>query len=210
MGKYADIDALIDGMVSAVYKASDEILGVMDRETKKESERAYEEFGAYQTKAISELFHEAVQEFYDAYTPGYYQRQYGLNNVLDIHTDDKGMAVYDTVEDLLDPSGMHGDRSGGDLYEKVFVRGWHGGAESGPDHPAPGVPYYRKPDGLWFQWSRPAERSEAPIDIFRRTLSQAEGGEIYKNFARICNEHNEIAMEKVRDESAKIFSKYYG
>lgn len=212
MGRYADIDAMCDGMVFAIHAIAREVLEVMNQETKKEGDLAYKEFGDYQRSAIEALFHESVQQFYDAYSPTYYARSYGLNDLLEMHTDDFGMVTYDTAEDLVNEDNLHRDGNGGSLYDKVFVRGWHGGAESGPGHPAPGVPYYRGlgSRGLYAYWSRPAVRTEPAFRIFQRSLSAAENGEIASQFKRISDKHNDIAMERVRKEADRISRKYYG
>lgn len=210
MGKYADIDAMCDEILSNLHRIANETLAVLERETKKEGDLALQEFGRYQSEKIRDLFLDAVQRFYDAYSPSIYSRTYGLADLLNIQTDSNGIVIYDTAEDLIDPSNMHTGRSGNSLFEKVYMHGWHGGAEDGPDHPAPGVPYYRAPYGIYARWSRPAVRTEPPHEIFRKALGAAESGEILAEFKRLSDRHNEIAMANVQRAVDQISRKYYG
>lgn len=217
MGRYADIDAICDDMINKLHAIANEASAVMEYETEYEGNLAYKEFGAYQASRIEALFHEAVQEFYDSYSPSMYQRQFGLFDLLDMHMDEHGVIDYDSVDDLIDPDKLHSDRSGGSLYDKVFVQGWHGGAEDGPGHPSPGTPYYRTPiqiertgEIFYPHWSRPAAKSTPPYQTFRQLLSSAEAGEMYAEFKAISDRHNDIAMEKVRKKVDQISRKYYG
>lgn len=210
MANYADASAMANDIIATLHRIANETLDVMNRETKKEGDLALKEFGQYQVRKISDIFFDAVQEFYDAYEPSVYGRTYGLRDLLDIRTDSNGIAEYETAEDLINPSNMHTDRSGNSLYEKVFMQGWHGGAESGPDHPSPGTPYYRAPVGIYWHWSRPAIRTEPPFDIFQKALRVAESGEIRSEFETISNRHNDIAMANVQKAMEQISRKYYG
>ena len=192
------------------HKIAKEASDYFFRVAKEEDIKATKEFGVYQEKRISDLFHEAVQEFYDAYSPEYYDRAYGLNELLDVHKGPNGSVEYDTVEDLIDSSNMHTDRNGGSLYEKVFVRGWHGGAERGPGHPAPGVPYYRAPYSIYAHWSRPAVRTEPPLEIFRKSVESAESGDILQAYKSITARHFDVTTKKTNDEISRLSAKYFG
>ena len=236
MAKYADIESMCDRIQGDLHKIAEETLELMNRETEKHMDLAYIEFGDYQRRTIREIFANAVQTFYDAYTPAYYNRSEGLFDVLDIHENADGTVAYDTVDNLLDPSAMHKDRKGGDLYNKVFVKGWHGGAESGRyipkrntsdkkttkrtkqgmssmnsiQHPSPGTPYYRTPETIYSYWGKRAVRTTSPYDLFKNELHTAEGGYIFAEFKRISDKYNELAMESVQNKLNSIMSKYYG
>jgi hypothetical protein len=180
------------------------ILEVMKEETEKEMELAYREFGEWQQLKITEIFVNAVNDFYSAYTPMFYVRTDGLYDVLDIKTDKRGVVKYDSVDDLLEPSYMHKDRNGGDLYNKVFVSGFHGGA-TGTDWRGETAdsPSYRTlvstRDGRLFypRWGGYAAWSTPPYEIFDEKLTEAESGVIFKQFKDVSDKHNTIAMERV-------------
>lgn len=194
------IDQQIARTKNLVFKAWDRIDAQM-------RVRALREFGAYQQSKLAALFSEAVQEFYAAYTPSLYSRQYGLYETLDLKIDSDGTVLYDTAIDLVDASKMHGDRNGGDLFRKVFEQGWHGGAESGPDgetgkddHPSPGTPYYRTPHPYYRHWGQKAIQTESPLDILQRKLDHAEGGEMFSTFKQIFNKYRDESDELVRSK----------
>lgn len=75
---------------------------------------------------------------------------------------------------MFDRDALHKDRRGGDLFNKVFIEGWHGGAESGPGHPSAGLPRYRVPTPYYTHWGPIAYRTESPFEIFTKNLDAEE------------------------------------
>lgn len=233
MGKYSDIDSLVDEMRTNLRRLADRTLDALNEETSKAMEDANHEFGAYQQMFIEQIFRNAVDAFYDAYSPKSYQRTGGLYDVLDLKLDDSGMVVMGANGDyrsLFNETNFHSDRSGGNLFEKVFIDGYHGGAESISGgkadvwgaHPSPGIPYYRAP-GLvrysgetrkrWHRygrWGSRAIRTESPYKIIARNLSAAEATEMFSKFKEISQKHNDAAVEKVRQNIPKFHAEIYG
>ena len=213
MSEYHDIDELCARLKRDIRQRAEtigrEIKELMDYETQREYDNAIREFGEYQREEIKNIFDKAVGEFYSSYSPAIYSRQYGLYDLLAIPSGD-GIVDYSTIDDIIDPSNLHSDRSGGSLYEKVFEQGWHGGAESGPKHPSPGTPRYRKPPPRYPRWGRVAARSDPPDERFDRDLANAEAGYMNVEYERIVGEHNEIAMDRVQKQIDSILKKYNG
>ena len=237
MSKYHDVDSLIREIKGDLDKFKEQTLKVLNEEVDRAMDDAAKEFGVYQQQKITEIFKNAVAEFYGAYTPKSYERQGrdgtgGLYNVLDLHTDEHGMVITgpNGYQDLFDSSQMHGDRNGGDLFNKVFMEGWHGGAESISEgktdiwgtHPSQGTPYYRKPGFVRYpnptktkwhkygKWGKVAKRTTAPYTIIEEKLKVAEGAEIFKKFKDISQRHNDKAVKKVeQEEIPRIYSEIF-
>lgn len=113
-------------------------------------------------KKLHYFFETAITRFYSTYSPYYYDRRGTMNNIF--FTERDGSLLRFWFDSDLMP---YRDGSVGDLYDTVFVHGYHGGASSGDGHPNPGTPYYRKPVGEWSQWGRPALQAPiSPLDHF--------------------------------------------
>ena len=224
MGKYSDIDAMADRMKSNLEMEAELILEALNERTSKAMDDAMVEFGEYQKEKITEIFNEAVDRFYSAYSvvENGYQRQGnpakhegGLYEVLEIQLDDDG-TVYmgNTGEDyttLFDQSKMHKDRHGGDLFNKVFMSGWHGGAESGDGHPQNGTPYWRTPIPIYSRWGRKARKTTSPYTMIARDLGAIEGGEMFMKFKEISQYYNDKAVKTVIEHDIPdIKAKIYG
>lgn len=230
---YDDIDKLIEDIRKKRMIFAEKALKLMGAETEKAVQVAEREFGAYQQKRIKEIFEDAVTRFYDDYEPSMYDRKgnkqtksHGLYDVLDMQTQGNGMVVYgDDYLGLFDRSKMHTgrDRDTGpaaDLFDKVFIEGWHGGAKgiSGEKegiwgkHPHSGDGYYRTagmitlPDSgksvlhKWGAWGKKAEQMEtSPYDIIRQNLDEAEvkNGDFDTVYNDVVSKHNDEAMKRV-------------
>ena len=215
---FKDVDQYYDDFYDKLTTLANRVLDEMNKASKDTVEKTYAEFGMYQRDRIRQIFNDAVGNFYAAYTPTQYDRTYGLYDVLNISYDRYGRVMYDEVLDLLEPSRMHTDRKGGDLFQKVFMEGWHGGAERiGTSeeiwgaHPSPGVPYYRKPgfitlpDGTrkwhkWGKWGRRSVRTVAPAAMMYNELLVAESGDLHNKLLEIVNRYNDEAMDRIHKE----------
>lgn len=207
-----EVSGFLNKQISAIEKAYanfiDDLTVQAQRIADKGDKIADRNFGIYQALKIREIFRQAVQDFYDDYTPQFYNRTGGLFDILDVHFNADGFVGYENIEDLYNKGKLHTDRNGGDLFKKVFEYGYHGGAASGDFHPNPGIPYYRKPPegnsaGIrpWVRWGRAAERtSPSPDEVFKRDLAMAEGGEIFEKFKEICDEHAARSALKINKE----------
>lgn len=212
------VESAISQLNAVLKKQADEALAIMNEEVSKEMATVNDEFGPQQNAIITRLFNEAIDQFYESYSPKQYTRRYDLYDLLAIHyNDDTGLVDYDDVADLIDSDRMPLDRRGNNtLFESVFLEGYHGGAtdiyhdeDIYGEHPSPGTPYWRsgmlryskkKGATIWVdnhRWLSAAYQSEAPLIIFAKKMQAAEKGEIYNEFKRISDEHNERAMAKV-------------
>lgn len=214
-----DIDKYFDDFYKKVELFGRRILNEANKLSKGVIERTRIDFGFYQRDKIEQLFNEAVNKFYSSYTPSQYERTWGLYDVLNISQNGYGEVIYDDVIDLLDPSRLHTDRKGGDLFEKVFMHGWHGGAEAiysneelWGSHPSTsGVPYYRKPGFItlpngakvwhrWGQWGKRAVQTIAPAEILYNSLVSSEYGEMRKKAEEIFRKHNDDMVDYINQE----------
>ena len=169
-GSYEDFIKSIE-RAAEVYKEA--VFNVAKEKADKAIAETYREFGQYQRQIIIDIFNNAVDQFYTSYKPDFYEREYGLYDVLNLEYDDRGLIFTgNNNRGIFDEGKMHGDRKGGDLFNKVFIQGWHGGAESSyrGDHPEPGIPYYRKPVGYYTYWGRRSVQTKSPYDIINEGL----------------------------------------
>lgn len=209
-----EIDQLCDAMRNRIYGLANRISVELNAETSKAMDNASMEFGQYQRSKITDLFNNAVSYFYNQYSPEFYERQGdpdtlsgGLYELLSLQTDEFGQVLYDDPMDMIDANRLHGDRRGNSLFKKVFLQGWHGGAE-GIDtskidqwgaHPNPGTPYYRTPHPIYSRWGEKAVRSTSPWVIFNQSVREAESGIILQKFKEISQRHNDEAVQRVID-----------
>lgn len=136
------------------------------------------------------IFNESIDEYYDGYSPKFYERKISAYDSIDDRTQFRSGGLYDlmTIEDngdsstlLFDSDNMNYDwneRRGSSpenesglkeyLYKTTFRKGWHGGADKiDPDlaeiygeHPKPGTPYYRTPYKSYKSWGNEAKREK--------------------------------------------------
>lgn len=202
-------------------------ISAWEAEWKKTEKRIFGEFGAFQKTIIRGTFKKGIAEYYDAYTPEYYDRKNGLYKILDMNMDEYGLVDYgtesggapDEFNKLYNrekmPDGRYSKKKGmsypgTELFEKVFMQGWHGGAESGEGHPNPGTPYYRTGKG-YSRWGEKAEKTEAPFDILYRKLTNAEDTYMYSKLAEIVNkEYEKMKKDYVNKILPKIIKEALG
>lgn len=75
-------------------------------------------------------------------------------------------------KDIVSVSSPVRHRVGNDyIYEYIFKQGYHGGAIDGPEHPAPGTPYWRT--GFNFsEWGRPAPKTTSAYMLMQKYISE--------------------------------------
>lgn len=185
-------------------------------ECEKAKKQVFREFGAFQKTIISGTFKKGIQEYYDAYPPDIYRRENGLYKILDMNIDEEGFVDYgtetggapDEFNKLYNrekmPDGRYSKKKGmaypgTELFEKVFMQGWHGGAESGDGHPDPDTPYYRTGAG-YSKWGEKAARTDAPFDILYRKLTNAEDTYMYSKFEEIAKREREKLMNNFNNK----------
>ena len=108
----------------------------------------------------------AVEDWYMAFNPDYYERTESLLNVYDIQPQIGAINVH------LSSDELGGHRASNDyIYEYMFILGYHGGAIFGPEHPSPGVPYWKK--GFNFsEWGKPAPKTTSAYTLMRKYISE--------------------------------------
>ncbi len=112
-----------------------------------------------------ECIEAGVNEFYGSYAPNLYGRTGGL----------KTFAKPEIVgsEDFVFQFGPEYGSGSYDagleyIFIKVFMLGWHGGADSGPNHPSSGVPYWRTPYPYYRHWGKQA--TKAPSSPYQNII----------------------------------------
>lgn len=183
-------------------------------------ETSLREYGAIEQETLSRIFTEAVQSFYDDYTPTRHTRHRSLFNLLDVKTDEYGQVLsHDSLFlDLYDRTKMTQGRKGNDLFQTVFVEGWHGGAKGiAPDlepywgaHPNPGIPHYRRrgwaiaPGSTkkrmykYGRWGRRAEQAKTPIpEAVVAGFNAALAKELYDKEVEIITKHIDEAQKDI-------------
>ena len=143
-------------------------------ESKKEAIKIFMTKYGRQCKNALEL---SIEQFYDDYSPGSYQRQEGLLTAFRINPD----GTYDFDEGLI--SGYH--RVSNDyLYDLAFRRGYHGGADKNNNgwyayHPNPGVPYWKMPPD-YTRWYKPAVKTTPILEMVDEKIALYDFDEKYK------------------------------
>ena len=153
--------------------------------------KVWEDFFANADKSVRELFNETIDQFYSEYTPGYYDRTESLYELIQSETSPEYLKIW------MDPDNMSSFRNGysgeDGLYDLVFRRGWHGGADKGnvtrvhlpgndeaiersTPHPESGTPYWRVPDPYYTAWGRKAYRSDSPLEVLKLKLDDYNSG----------------------------------
>lgn len=232
MNKDFDPNKFIASFDRKIQELKELCLDVVHEEMDKEVPIGMEEFGQYQAKWIEDTFRQAVGTFYSSYDPGDYKRKYGLYEVLDLKYNENGTVKFTEpgYDDLYDGSKMHANRSGGNnLFNDVFIEGYHGGARSinanaakiWGQHPNPGVPYYRKHGFVklpgskkrkfikYGLWGSPAIPTDSPYSLIADEIDRAAGGEIFEEFKRIMDKHAEKWIKASQKRIQKIVSELF-
>ena len=122
-------------------------------------------------RKAEEICKREIDRFYNEYSPTLvYKRKYDLKNVYNLDVTRDGEFIFELGSEFMKKK----HRVSNDyIYEKMFVEGWHGGADDGPGHPDPGKNYWRTPSvnddehgiaAYSYWWSKPAARSISPYE----------------------------------------------
>ncbi len=107
----------------------------------------------------------AVDQFYESYTPNIYDRKEGLYKAAKITVNDDEWNI-DTGADYMKTSYRVGNEY---IYVNSFEKGWHGGSIDGPEHPEPGVPWWK----LYGEWYKRATRGPSPEELINEQDPQS-------------------------------------
>ena len=211
--KYSTREQVTKMIYDVYMKYKKKVERVCENEFSKEIIKTYREIITWHSERIQDIFNDAVDTFYSSYEPNLYNRRGdpsshsgGLYELLSIRTDEDGTGILmgKNYMGLFDESRMHGDRHGGSLFNKVFVEGWHGGAESGQGHPKPGTPYWRSPAPDYTKWYKPAKRAkknERAYSIIVKKLNDMERGgensEVDQKYYDVSKKHFDVAIQKI-------------
>lgn len=162
---------------------------------------AYGDFLDVVESKIRKIHETAIDEFYMSYNPLFYKERRGsLYDTLVIKRNGNELS-WD-----FEPSVMkYRDGSGGrenDLFDTVFVQGYHGGSMYDNKkglHPKPGVPYWRTPEPYYRYWGRPAEIAEiSPLERFNEKIHIYENnGEYQRDFDNTVGKKVDKAIENL-------------
>ena len=166
---------------------------------------------ADQEQNFKKLFRESVRSFYGAYSPAEYHRRYSLYKMGKFEVASESILIH--VGGEYSPIGHRVDNDY--IYTNSFVKGFHGGAISGQNHPSPGVPYWRTPKPHYPYWGRPAASSDSPEEKFGELWDAYLQGPYEKYFQRMVaflkKKYEEeltaliveLVLEKIRQKGGK-------
>lgn len=116
-----------------------------------------------------DMFDRCITDFYNAYHPMFYKRTDSLYKAYRVST--YGNKIIAHFGSFYMP---HTHRVNINyIYQYVFLKGWHGGATKGKDHPEPGIPWWRTPPPFlaqkqgvdpWSRWGGIAYSSSSPYN----------------------------------------------
>ena len=228
-------------------RAAKKIQKHREKVQKEENKEWNRKFGEQQAKLYAEAFSDAIDAFYNDYEPEFYARRFSLYKAWKSKRDtDK--TVMGTIDDgdggwAIDEasfleSNVHGNltgnmREGGgaeELFNQAFIEGWHGGAKTINDeaavtwgrHPAPGIPYYRKPgwvtypDGTtklhrYAKWSRRAARmygvpSNSPRGILMKKIANINNTTLAAIDEELFKEHRDNFVSRCREYENELLA----
>lgn len=110
-----------------------------------------------------------IDMFYESYDPTSYQRKYDLYNTYNIMVTEKKYEVNFSESYMKYRHRV----SNSYIYDIAFLQGYHGGANSGPNHPEPGVPWWKdfSNGSRGKNWLEPAAKTSSPYQHMRKRMS---------------------------------------
>lgn len=151
----------------------------------------------YKSK-IETMFKEVIDDFYSGYEPKFYTPKNGGGRKKRLYKLLNIVIGNDYIQLSFDESQLlYRDGSGGGenhLYQTVFRKGYHGGAETGNgiggSHPNPGVAYWRRPVPGYWRWGQPAKKEKiSPLDAFNMKLDEYEETQMQKDYDNACSKY---------------------
>lgn len=146
------------------------------------------------------MLERAVDQFYESYTPNMYSRQEGLYDAGKITANDSEWSI-DTDDGYNYMSGSY-DAGAEYVFVNSFLKGYHGGAIDGPEHPNPGQPWWK----IYDEWYKPATRGPSP-----EKLLEAQNPDEY--IQQQTDEYVDESLKKMQpyvDEFIEQINIFYG
>lgn len=147
---------------------------------------------------LNNLMQDSVSEFYDAYTPHVYDREYRLYDVVQVRTDERKTdfkVVY--MAEFLPPYDVAEEY----IYDLIFLHGYHGGATSGKtkagvEHPDGKTPYWKKPVPTFTEWGKKAKKTTSIKYIINKNERNWRNNELERYiddaFTRVMSSYDAV------------------
>ena len=127
---------------------------------------------------LNKIIKRAINDFYGTFKPKYYKRKYSLKYMYNV-TSKNGFIDMDFSGEYANAQHRLGND---ELFNLVFIGGYHGGAKSIADnkiekwgmHPKEGVPYWRTPYPNYTEWGYPAKQDVSPMERIDDALNTYE------------------------------------
>lgn len=154
----------MDDAMSIVNKWVDDLVKHVQEVANESYKEAGQELLPEIEVGLEMIYQQAVDQWYGAYSPEFYGRSGSVYDLMEIEAMPEDLYL----EYAFNGDGLTHDRHGGSLFQKVFVKGWHGGAYDGS------TMRYRKPVGFWYMWGRQAVRTASPYFLFEKRKKTME------------------------------------
>ena len=126
------------------------------------------ELNDHKSDLYTQLYEEAVDEFYGAYSPNIYSRTWSLYGLAEFESTDEYFEIDFDESQMSAPSEY--------LMDTVFASGYHGGALHD------GVYRYRKPHPYYTHWGRAAIQTTSPYTLIKSKIQEYESSQMQDDF----------------------------
>lgn len=190
MRKNNDLESAIDDIVNEIKRRALDTL-------RNAQKSAYAEFYAMYAEKLKQMFNDAIDDFYSDYPdPEFYERKKSLYKLLQIKVEKDGVTVWYEPDEMTTFRNGYSGEDG--LYDQVFRKGWHGGADKIAKakegkygvHPDTGTPYWRTPVPFYRRWGKKAAVAAiSPLDDMKRRIDEYQEKEMQKDFNKIYSKY---------------------
>ena len=141
----------LNAFIRAVNKASEAMPGI--------ARDVFSKYNKIVENGLKNIAADCVDEYYSY--PTKYHRKGDMKNTYEILVNDEKWEISTSEKNMK----FHGDLDKY-IYDRMFVEGYHGGADKGPKHPDPGTPWLRGGVfGVFSYWLRPASQTDSVEDM---------------------------------------------
>lgn len=178
---------------------------------KEAQKKSFSEYFEVVDKKIHELYKETIDEFYQDYSPRFYERNESLYNLLQTKCDDDELTMSFNPSKIKYRNGYtespQSEGVPGGLYDLVFRQGWHGGGmvrgsmlypigryENGKPRAYDGIYEngYYKPYAdrdYKYSWIVANRASISPLDKFTQRINKYQKNEYQRDYEKIWNKN---------------------